>query len=274
MPQDVPTGFYWLEKAAGQNVSSAQYLFGHAYRKGIHVRKNDRQAARWLEKAAQQGHVDAQFDAGMLYYLGQGVKKDEAKAFYWHSKAARSGLHEAQFALGVHYDTGQGVPKNAEKAVYWFSKAAQGNDRDALLLLGKHYYYGKGVAVNKRKAVELIRDAAKLGQRDAQLILGHIYETGNGRPKILHKPATGTHWQPTPVKKRPGTVKGTRQALVVFGRPPSPASPASRVRFFPGGLACGQSIKTPISGNGVLDCPLLFKERPHSADDRFSRTGR
>ena len=112
-----------IEKAKTGN-ANAQYTLGSYYYLGSNgVEQSYSKAAYWLERAAEQGHSSAQYNIGFYYSQGQGVEQSYSKAIYWYKKAAEQGHSKAQYNIGVCYYNGNGVEKSKTNAIYWFRKA-------------------------------------------------------------------------------------------------------------------------------------------------------
>ncbi|MCZ7607579.1 MAG: sel1 repeat family protein [Planctomycetota bacterium] len=105
----------------------------------------------WNLKAAEAGHPDAQKDIGHAYRGGLGVKRNEKEAVRWFRKAASHGGPEAQFSLGTCYHEGRGVPRNDRTAIKWFRKAALQKHAWAQFNLGNLLSVGEGSNTTKLK---------------------------------------------------------------------------------------------------------------------------
>ena len=126
-----------IEKAKTGNVN-AQYTLGGYYFLGSNgVEQSYSKAAYWLERAAEQGHSDAQFNIGFFYSEGKGVEQSYSKAIYWYKKAAEQGNSSAQYNIGVCYYNGDGVEQSKTKAIYWFRKACNNFEDKACEALNK-----------------------------------------------------------------------------------------------------------------------------------------
>ena len=84
-----------IEKAKTGN-ANAQYTLGSYYYLGSNgVEQSYSKAAYWLERAAEQGDSDAQFNLGVCYDEGNGVEQSYSKAAYWYERAAEQGNSNA-----------------------------------------------------------------------------------------------------------------------------------------------------------------------------------
>jgi TPR repeat protein len=109
---DQSKSFFWLTKAAEQNVVAAQFDLGHVYELGKgNVKPDPLKAREWYTKAAQAGH------AGAAFYLAKILEtsgdKEEAKLLY--AKAALAGDTIASAMLRDHYNINIGDPKEFDQ---------------------------------------------------------------------------------------------------------------------------------------------------------------
>lgn len=132
---------FFVTFAAHQGNAAAQVNLGSGFALGHFGAPDLIKAREWLEKAAAQGHSKAQFlllamgaergDAeaqvklGWLYMLGDGVSQDEVIARYWWEKAAAQGNADAEYKLGVLSTPSlKSVPRDFTEALEWYKKAA------------------------------------------------------------------------------------------------------------------------------------------------------
>lgn len=186
---------FYLEKAAKQNYTLAQYTLGYYYHDKEPKKRKD--AFDWFLLAAKQGHIEAEYYVGLYYHFGYGVTKNLEKAIDWYEKAAlkkdKSALYHlamilineenkdmkvikklleqaasldhpnAQYNLGVIYHKGDGVEQNINRAFFWYEKAAKANLAIAQYNLGMLYYEGVAVEKSEEKALEYWKKAAEQG---------------------------------------------------------------------------------------------------------------
>ncbi len=117
--------------------STAQYYL--AIRRFLDTTENSykKEAIKWLRKSANNGYKKAENSMGIAYKKGMGVTQDYKEAFKWFEKSAEIkyvggvkeyGNAEAQNNLGLMYTDGLGVERDSEKAYFWFSLSGrQGN---------------------------------------------------------------------------------------------------------------------------------------------------
>ncbi len=180
----------WLKKAAGQELTIAQYGMGMVFENGWGVSKDTAQAEKWFHialmscrKLVKKGNTDAQSTLAVLYSTGRGVKKDPAEALKWWRIAAKNGNVAAQNELGRKYTYGWGVKKDYAKAEKWWRKAAAQGNGVAQNSLGFKYFYGYGVKKNYVKAIKWYLKAAEQEYTSAQDSLGGMYAKGQGVKK-------------------------------------------------------------------------------------------
>jgi uncharacterized protein len=118
----------WLQRAAQQRDSEAQFWLGTAYEQGLFGTTNYKEAVNWLKKSAKQGHPDAQVSLGQMYEDEEGVKQSYSMAAKWYRKAAEhvpnlGGAGQGRNDLGLLYEQGLGVPRDYLQAYMWLSLA-------------------------------------------------------------------------------------------------------------------------------------------------------
>ncbi|MBU0602417.1 MAG: sel1 repeat family protein [Gammaproteobacteria bacterium] len=96
--EDLAESIRWLEKAAAQGHSRAQYELALAFKLGRGTLQDYAAAGRWFTSAARQGHVSAQYHMGRLHRIGEGVDLDLVRAYAWFNRAAAQGHGAARGA--------------------------------------------------------------------------------------------------------------------------------------------------------------------------------
>ena len=71
------------------------------YIEGKGVTQNDATAVEWFQKAANQDLATAQYNLGYMYYHGRGVSQDTNIAKELFQKAAEQGNTDAQHYLSL-----------------------------------------------------------------------------------------------------------------------------------------------------------------------------
>lgn len=190
---------YWLEQAAEQGHTEAQYWFGHCLKCGVGLRfSNKKEALVWFLKAAEKGNEEAMLEVYELYSEGSAsIDVDFDKAFYWVKKAASAGNKEAEYELSkvliegfaLDFD-GKFKGTDPEQGLIWLKKAADKNYLFAANKLGDLYYEGKVVEKNLAVALEWYEKGGKDRNRDSFLRMGEIYFNGEGVEQSYEKAVT------------------------------------------------------------------------------------
>ncbi|ACE06604.1 hypothetical protein Aasi_1290 [Candidatus Amoebophilus asiaticus 5a2] len=151
--------------------------------------KDEREAFEWLQKAAEQGNSDAQYRLGSIYYYGSiGLACDFRQACEWYTKAALQGNNWAYNKL-IEYCKNLEHNKNSSLLILdntlglkWFEEAArQGNVR-AKFILGLLYEHRK----DNQKAEEcykvvVSKDIDINVTIGAQFNLGRLYKNNQDK---------------------------------------------------------------------------------------------
>ena len=158
----------WLQKAAAQKDSDANYELGLMFEKGMYLEKNIDTAINHFIKAANQNHINSLNKLGNLYYFeNKDIKQDYKKAFGYFIKASDLGDKNAQFRIGWMYESGEGTDKDYKKAVEYYEKAAEQGNNAAQYNLGDMYEYGKGTEKNIELAKKWYKKAADKNYENA-----------------------------------------------------------------------------------------------------------
>jgi len=111
------------------------------------------QAFQLFLQAAELGDSSSQLDVGYFYDRGLHVKKDKKQAIHWYYQAYRQGVACAANNIAtVHREWG-----HVEKMLWWFRRAVAMGEQDALFELGKYYETAVGRANNPKKAKDCYR---------------------------------------------------------------------------------------------------------------------
>ena len=156
---DIPAAITWLERAAQDGHSGAQYLLGRLYLQSeTQVNKNV-EAITWLNLSAHQANPEAQFLLGRLHETGHGLDLDSAAAFEWYSWAARSGHPAAQYKVGMMLKEGVGTPKDLAASKRWLAMAAKSGilpEPETLTSTGVH---GQSQVAVKEQSAQFVPSA-------------------------------------------------------------------------------------------------------------------
>lgn len=178
-----------LSHAAQSGNASAQYSLAQCLRLGVGVEKNVDLGVVWLERAAMQNNTDAQFELAMLLPLehqnhlpllssaaGKGHvqamlcmsiyeqrQKNAEGTLHWLNHAKALNVPRAYFLLAQLYQNGSLVEADLKQSADLFKQAAELGDVDAYFELFKIYRDGVGVRKNKKTASKYL-DLAKESQ--------------------------------------------------------------------------------------------------------------
>lgn len=117
-----------LTKSANQGDIYGQELLGSIL---LDHTDNGDEGLMWLQQAAEQGSSNAQYNLGFAYQAGKKVKQDYQLAMQWYQKSAKQNNVFAQYGIGLLYDKGWGVTKNPKTAKIWFSKSCENGFKQA-----------------------------------------------------------------------------------------------------------------------------------------------
>ncbi|MDF0584172.1 caspase family protein [Bradyrhizobium yuanmingense] len=171
------------EKASKGDLTATINLAGMLRAGSSSKMRFDAEALDLYRTAALKGNPTGQYALGLAYRDGVGMRKNEKEAVKFFQKAAEAGLPAAQAALAdMHERGGGGLPYgNYKEAARLFGEAAAQGDAYAMSRLGRYYYRGYGgLKTDQTKAVELFKKAAAQGNGFAMAYLGYAYLNGRG----------------------------------------------------------------------------------------------
>ena len=113
--------YFWMRKAAEQNVAAAQDVFGWMEQTGFGSAVNLEDSIHWYTLAAAQGNVPAQYQLAEIY--SGGANENLPLAVHYYRMVAHQGQANAQFALAMAYRRGVGTPRNLTRSSYYLQKA-------------------------------------------------------------------------------------------------------------------------------------------------------
>ena len=94
------------------------------YSTGIDLVGQDNESAlTYLENAAENGHSEAQFYVGVAYVRGFGGDVDVERGLSWLIVAAENGTAAAKYKLGMMFKTGLLLERDAAQAQHWIAQA-------------------------------------------------------------------------------------------------------------------------------------------------------
>lgn len=216
-PRDQDKAFHWLNKAASQDHTNAQFEIGMMYYK---PGSNDNQeaetlllkaadkghtnaqyflaaiysqnqkydtAAKWLDMALQNNHEEALEMLIELYMSGKLGNPDRKRVLHWLEQASIKGLRDAQYKLGEEYLESNEIVNHKSKGFAWIEKSARNGYTEAKYKLATLYKKGIGARKQYTKSARWFREAAKEGHVDAQYDLAELYLQGLGLPRNKNK---------------------------------------------------------------------------------------
>ncbi len=110
---DTVRAAYWIDKAAHQNMSTAEYNLGVFLNNGWGLKWNPFEAFRWFKAAAARELPDAEFVLGLLYTDNLVVARDWLKAYRLVKEAADVGFEPARKAMKEFKDRGIAIPADS-----------------------------------------------------------------------------------------------------------------------------------------------------------------
>ena len=168
--------FYWVQQAAEQGYSKAEFAIAEMYMNGVVVPMNAKKAKVWYEKAAAQENLDGVNGLARQYRYGTGVRKDYEKAFQYYQQAALQGHTRSQIGVGLSYRDAKGVKKNMVKAYAWILIAAEKIDKQQLQAIEKRY---KDERENLDQTIPQCKHLSRLEQ------VGEIMATGYAQKMLV-----------------------------------------------------------------------------------------
>ena len=154
-----------------EKMKKAEALFQqwvNYYPKGTEV-DNEKAEKRihLLKESAVLGNPKAQYCLSQAFRFGLGIKQDFKEAFRLAMASALQDNPRGQLSVGVEYLYGGEVEPNDELAFSWISKSAQAGNPDGMVYLAICYQHGIGVARNLGYANKLISQAKEIDPKGA-----------------------------------------------------------------------------------------------------------
>ncbi len=195
VPKNLQLRFKYLLMAARLNHAEAQHEVSSCYSWGEGTGECEKLANYWLEQAAVNGCSGAQWSLGRSLLTGSGLKRNPVKAVRCFEDAAGLGDRLAKIDLGRCLRDGVGTGKNPERAVQLFKEVISVSETPpytflsysarAKLELAKCLAKGIGIGKNIDEAKEMLetmyadkRLRGKKAHGDVMIYLGTCFETG------------------------------------------------------------------------------------------------
>jgi TPR repeat protein len=198
IPQNIPTGFQWLQKSVEQHCAEAQCYLGIIHLHGLFGIEPDPQTAvQWFRLASKQRNDDATKYLAECLAKGNGIARNISAAIRIWKKFAQEhnnkivdqkyekhipGDKYCQYMLGMSYFDETFSEYNPKEAVKWLRRSAEQGYDLAQEELGIRLLKGDGVKQNIKDARFFLHKAAKQNLPAAQFYLAEIYAEGQGSP--------------------------------------------------------------------------------------------
>lgn len=128
---DLYDGFL-IVKQANTGDAIAQHELGLRYLTGKGFLPDTSKSFYWVKKAAEQNLAIANFNMGIFYNNGWGCDWNPFEGFKYFRIAAEKGMPEAQYLVGLIYTENLVVTRDLSTAYKWINKAANQNYSPAL----------------------------------------------------------------------------------------------------------------------------------------------
>ena len=148
---DLYDGFL-LVKQANTGDAIAQHELGLRYLTGKGFLPDTIKSFYWVKKAAEQNLAIANFNMGIFYNNGWGCDWNPFEGFTYFMIAAERGMPEAQYLIGLIYTENLVVTRNLSSAYWWINKAAEQNYAPALNTLAE--MKRRGINESQKEIVE------------------------------------------------------------------------------------------------------------------------
>ena len=139
-PQGLERSVHWFRKAAEQGYVPAFWEMGNAYREGLGVERDFKEAAAWFNRGVQAGDSSCMTFLGLMHFRGEGTVEDEETAVQLWQEAAEMDNSDAMFYLGVCSEKGMGgLKRSGRDAAAWYRMADYYGSSGAAESLAKLY---------------------------------------------------------------------------------------------------------------------------------------
>ncbi len=181
--------FKWLQMAANQGHTEAQFCLADIYLKTTKELHDLPLSLYWYEKAATKGHKISQYRLGWIYIYGEQIISSwEAEAIQFQQMMYNSHI---QKDIPINIDPAcQFISRNElikvqdfEKGIHWMRCSANQDYISALYAMGEVYSDDELTKVNFIEARSWYQKAAEKNHAISQNKLGLIYWNGSGVTK-------------------------------------------------------------------------------------------
>ncbi len=187
VPQNLPEGIRWYEKAIALGELRAHANLGWFYQSGHGVLKNASKAFDLLSYAAERGVLSAKAAIGMMLLKGEHGHLDVVSGLQKLEEAFNAGYLNAGNHLSDLYFEGKYVEKDIERAHQWLWKVVQCGDERTMAILGHYLITGSHGKTDLESGLKLMHKAMEEKFLPAYLWLGTLYKKGNGVEQNIKK---------------------------------------------------------------------------------------
>ncbi|MBL1320046.1 MAG: sel1 repeat family protein [Methylophaga sp.] len=170
--KDLDKSFLYFKQAALAGMSEAKRDLGLCFYFGQGTAKNEKKAEKWMQEAATENVSLAQYRMGLWSVKGSFTAHNWfKKALKLFKAEAEQGNKEAELTYAYMHDKGYGVDEDNQVARKGYLKLANENNSEAQYLLALMYLTGDGVTKNIKTGKKWLLSAYKLGDPFAKGIL-------------------------------------------------------------------------------------------------------
>lgn len=217
-----------IRDLAEKNHPAATFHMGKIHALGIAVPQNLPEGIRWYEKAMELGEPRAYANLGWFYQSGYGVAQDSLKAYELLSYGADHGVLSAKAAIGIMLLNGEHGSPDADSGLQKLEEAFHEGYLNAGNHLSDIYFEGKYVARDVELGHQWLWKVADRGDERSMAILGHYLITGSHgkqdpetglrlmQQAIAHQFLPAYLWLGTLYKKGNGVEQDLRKAFDLF----------------------------------------------------------
>lgn len=175
-----------LLRRATAGDAAAQVHLGVAYRDGVGVKQDFRQAVTWYKAAADQKRPDAYDHLGWMHVLGHGTPRNYPEARRLFELGAQAGVARAAYNLAEMTYLGLGLATN-DPAAAWalLEQAARAGSSESCARLATLSLFEPDPPGAPAALADLMDHLRRRGLPGAARVLGLQYYLGRGRTQDL-----------------------------------------------------------------------------------------
>eukprot|EP01080_Neovahlkampfia_damariscottae_P010678 gene10678-3299_t len=135
--------FNFYKIAAEKGSGDAQHNLSIYYERGTGTPKDVHKAFFWMVKAAENNLIDSQFNCAVAFEEGsESCEQNFEKSFYWYSRAAENNDCESLYCVAEFHEKGLFVEKNLNEAyLIFYSLMTCDDERTRKMAKDKVNYY-------------------------------------------------------------------------------------------------------------------------------------